>query len=103
MTKNQVLKLFSLMANAYPNFKVSEDKLEDWTDILEHQDYEKVRANLKRHIQNERFIPTPSEIMDHAPKEEESFLTKIDEWRKNAATPEVAQKALEEIREMLNG
>lgn len=108
MVRDEVKQIFKMVASVYPNFipadkESAAEKLNTWTDLLADQSFVKVQTRVKNHLKTEKFPPTISEIIDHTPKEEENFLTKLDEWRRNAASPEVAEKALEEIREMLNG
>lgn len=108
MTREQVKRIFGLIASVYPNFMPLEterarEKLDVWHELLEDQELYFVELKVKKHIQNERFPPTIAEIIDHKPKEATSFLDKLEEMKKCAASPEVALQSLAKIKEILNG
>jgi glutathione S-transferase len=109
MEQNDVLRIFRLIASVYPTFIPTEDedaadrKLNLWCEFLEDQDFNKVQGKVKRHIKTEKYPPTVAEIIDHAPKQETSFIDQLAEMRRNAASPEVAAMHKARIRELLNG
>lgn len=107
MTREEVKKIFGLIASVYPNFMPLEteqarNKLDVWHDLLQDQDFAFVEKKVIKHIRNEKFPPTISEIINHKPKETDSFLDKLEEMKKQAASPEVVQQSLAQIREILN-
>lgn len=108
MTREEVKRIFGLITSVYPNFMPLEteqarEKLEVWHDLINDQDFAFVEKRVKKHLQNEKFPPTISEIIEHKPKETNNFIDKLEEMRKRAASPEVVQRSLAEIREILNG
>lgn len=85
MNREQVKELFKLINFTYPNFEVSSEKLDTWTRLMRHQDYEKVMKKAEKHIVTERFPPTIAHLSE-APREEynNDIFKKIEEWERNA-------------------
>lgn len=103
MTKNEVLNIFAMIVSVYPSFSVTEEKLSVWHKALKDQHFRIIERNTMKHIKTEKYPPTISEIMDHSPRQETSFIDQLVEMRRNAASPEVAAIHKAKIREILNG
>lgn len=62
MNKSETIKLFSLIANAYDMFDVTEEKLELWSEMLKDQEFPNVLGNLKDHIQRGKYPPSIADL-----------------------------------------
>lgn len=81
MNKSDVLKLFMMMNNAYPNFEVDETKTAAWQEFLGDVPFETAKANLLRHIRTNSFQPTPADIIGQKEKQEGHYVPSIEETR----------------------
>lgn len=64
MTRDQLKTVFKILANVYPNFEVSSEKLDIWHEFLQDQDYEAVMERLKAHVKEKKFIPTIADLRE---------------------------------------
>lgn len=62
MNKSETIKLFSLIANAYDMFDVTEEKVELWSGMLADQEFPNVLENFKNHVQREKFPPSIADL-----------------------------------------
>lgn len=62
MDRVETIKLFSLIANAYDMFEVTEEKVDLWSEMLKDQDFYTVLENLKNHIQREKYPPSIADL-----------------------------------------
>jgi hypothetical protein len=84
MTREQVKELFKFLKYIYPNFEVSSEKIDIWTELLSDQDFSKVMERAKKHSLEHRFPPSIAEIRVYEPPENE-FLKKYQQWQKEGA------------------
>lgn len=95
MTKAQVLELFKLIKSIYPNFEVSQEKIDNWAWAMSKMDFDRVMARAHEHVLSNKFPPTIAEVAAFAPEKNE-HLEKIREWEKEAA--EVPQETKDRFR-----
>ncbi|MCA1058092.1 hypothetical protein LCL96_04065 [Rossellomorea aquimaris] len=113
MNKKQVFEIMTLFENVFNNFYFDQMKLDTWHRLLKNKDPEVILYNAERLAQESKFVPTISELINYSkevpsgpavPSIEETneMLRERDRNRRNAASPEVREKALAEIRKILN-
>jgi len=83
VTKADILKLFKFLHAIYPNFEVTQEKIDAWSLVMKDMDFDRVMARAKEHSQENKFPPTISEIAAYAPPENET-LKQMEQWRKEA-------------------
>lgn len=93
MTRDEVIRLFKLLSDFYPNFEVSTEKVNNWTWAMKKMDFDRVMAKAQEHVQTNKFPPTIAELAAYAPEKNET-LEKMRQWEKEAAqvSPEVKAK-----------
>ncbi|CEI81266.1 Loader and inhibitor of phage G40P [Oceanobacillus oncorhynchi] len=84
MTKAEVLELFKLIKSIYPNFEVTQEKIDMWADVMKGMDFDRVMARAKEHVTTNKFPPTIAEISAYAPEKNE-HLEKFERWKREAA------------------
>lgn len=103
----EVAELFVMIKRAYPNFDGSSDNVRFWYQYLADTPFEHAKANLDRHIREERYPPTiadlrrPLEAKDpetvyheQLRRESEEHFRRLDEFARTAvpAPPEVKER-----------
>lgn len=102
MTRDEVIRLFKLLSDFYPNFDVSTEKVNSWTWAMKKMDFDRVMAKAQEHVQTNKFPPTIAEIAAYAPEKNET-LEKMKQWKKEAelVPPEVKMKFAEELKHLI--
>lgn len=62
MDKAETIKLFSLIANAYDMFDITEEKVDLWSAMLGDQELSNVLENFKSHAMREKFPPSIADL-----------------------------------------
>ena len=62
MTKLETRKILEQMLEIYPQFKLTEQKIELWCLCLEDIAFDKARNNLIEHAKTSKYIPTIAEV-----------------------------------------
>lgn len=101
MERSDVIELFRLIKNFYPNFEVSSEKVDAWHKIMKKMDFDRVVAKLEQHTAEKPFPPTISEIAAYAP-EDNKHLEQIQKWREEAAkvSPDVKERFRKEFEKL---
>ena len=82
MDRKETIKLFSLIANAYDMFDITEEKVELWSGMLADQAFNNVLANLKNHIQREKYPPSIADLRGVLPyTANDGYLNKTEVLR----------------------
>lgn len=114
MNREQVKKLFKRIKEFYGSFDVYSEKVDAWTSVLSRYEQDFVSENLEDHILTNKFAPTISDLVNVSEKdiptgpaiptaeETREMLQERARNRRNAASPEVREKALADIRRILN-
>lgn len=93
MTKAEVLELFKLIKSIYPNFEVTQEKIDMWADVMKGMDFDRVMSRAKEHVTTNKFPPTIAEISAYAP-EKNNHLEKFEQWKREAKqVPESKKQA----------
>lgn len=128
-TKKEILEVIMTIEHAYNNpytrniggFDENETKeqklvrmVDSWYKLLKDFDYEQIKVNLEKHIMTSKYPPSIAELVNQVKEEvpagpviptaEETreMLQERARNRRKAASPEVREKALAEIRRILN-
>jgi hypothetical protein len=114
VNKEQVFEVMTLFGNVFNNFYFDQVKIDTWHRLLKDKDPEVILNNADRLAQESKFVPTISELINYSKEEVPSgpAVPSVEETnemlrerarnRRNAASPEVREKALAEIRRILN-
>ncbi|WP_430508293.1 hypothetical protein [Rossellomorea marisflavi] len=114
MTKEQVFEVMSLFKEVYNNFHFDQTKLNTWHRLLKDKDSAVILQNAEKLSLCSKFVPSLSELVHYSEEEPPSgpavptaeetqqMLQDRSRSRRNAASPEVREKALAEIRRILN-
>jgi hypothetical protein len=114
VNKEQVFEVMTLFENVFNNFYFDQVKIDTWHRLLKDKDPEVILYNADRLAQESKFVPTISELINYSkedvpsgpavPSVEETneMLRERARNRRNAASPEVREEALAEIRRILN-
>ena len=81
MTKEEVVKLLTLIESVYSNFLVRDETVLQWFQVCSNLDYEQVMAKLKNHIKRSPFPPAIADIAVF-PCEETDNPATLQEWMK---------------------
>lgn len=87
MTKKEMFDIFTFIKSVYPNFEVTQDKIDGWTRVMKSNDPADVMKNTERFALNSKFPPTIADIKA-PPKSEahsKSYLDKIKRWEAEAS------------------
>lgn len=63
MTKIEVVKLLEIISGIYPKFVVNEKTVNAWHWLLEDESYRNMKTNLKKHMSDSSFPPTPADLL----------------------------------------
>jgi hypothetical protein len=129
MTKKKILEVIMTIEHAYNNpftrnlgnFGENETKeqklvkiVDTWFKLLKDYDPEKIQEHLDHHIMTSKYPPSIAELINQPEKEipsgpvvptaeeTQEMLRERARNRRNAASPEVREKHLAEIRRILN-
>lgn len=85
MTKTEVVELFKFIAAVYPQFEVTQLKLNVWSGLLADQNPASVMRNAERHAMQNKFPPNPSELREiRLESNTNTFLERMDKWEREA-------------------
>jgi hypothetical protein len=124
MDKKQVLQIIQSIESIYNNHFTknvlpSEQKnkiknvVETWYEFLKDHEYEEVKGNLKFHVNHSKFAPSIAELINKpdyekasgpaVPSYEETqeMLKQREKNKAEAASPEVVEQELANIRKIL--
>jgi hypothetical protein len=94
MTEEQTVKILALIATAYPNFNLTDERVDLWHEFMRKFPFEKGLLHLKRHIETNSFPPTIADILKKDPSqfvdyeklklETANRLERMDAWENKA-------------------
>lgn len=90
MIKKEVGALLIEINHYYPNFDVTQEKINDWDRALANCDNNRVHFNLEKYIKESKFPPTPAVLMVNAEirQAKVDYGSKMEQWERESATPE---------------
>lgn len=107
MKREQVIQLFELLSDVYPNFRPNTKdetvrKVNTWTSLMKGQKFHRVMARAKDYVQTNRFPPTIADLTERVDRKNKGdFLEKHKQWQKEAQEVSTETK-LEFRRKMLD-
>jgi Loader and inhibitor of phage G40P len=114
VNKEQVFEVMSLFKEVYNNFHFDQTKLNTWHRLLKDKDPEVILQNAEKLSLESKFVPSLSELVNYSEaeipsgpavptaEETQEMLRERARNRRNAASPDVREKHLAEIRRILN-
>jgi len=81
LTKEEVVKLLTLIESVYSHFLVKDETVLLWFQVCSEIDYKQVMSKLKNHIRKSPFPPAIADIAVF-PCEETDFPATLQEWMK---------------------
>jgi hypothetical protein len=114
VNKEQVFEVMSLFKEVYNNFHFDQTKLNTWHRLLKDKEPEVILQNAEKLSLESKFVPSLSELVHYSEaeipsgpavptaEETQEMLRERARNRRNAASPEVREKHLAEIRRILN-
>lgn len=94
MKKTEVKQLFLIINNCYQNFQIDDIKTNVWLNVLQDIPFNMAQQNLRKHIRECKFPPTPADIINYDPNkfidyqkqeiESSERLQELEAWEKKA-------------------
>jgi len=85
MIKKEVARLLIFINAVYPNFEVTQDKIDAWTSLLADQDAETIMKNAERYAMSNKFPPVVADLrVVRLESKTTGFLDKMKEWEREA-------------------
>lgn len=85
MNKEQIFNILSLIANTFPNFEITQGKIDIWHKLLKDQNPATIMKNTERFILESKFPPTIADLRErHSDAHNSNILDRIKEWEANA-------------------
>lgn len=93
MQYQQALKVIKTITLYYQNFVVTEEKVKEWADEIQHHSLDEVTKRLKEHAKESKFPPTLADLIEK--KEESKSAAYV------TANPEYIESKAEEAKRLL--
>lgn len=85
MTKKEVVELFKLITDFYPQFEVTQSKIDNWTHIMKGQNFDRVMFMAREYAKTNRFPPAVSDLVERIDGTRNSdFLDRVKKWEDEA-------------------
>lgn len=85
MTKKEVANILVFINSIYPNFEITQEKIDTWTFLLENQDFEKVMENAGKYAMSNKFPPVIADLIEiKRESKTNDFLEKMKGWERDA-------------------
>jgi len=85
VTKKEVAELFKLIKDFYPRFEVTQSKIDNWTRLMEGQNFDRVMFMTEQHIKKNKFPPTVSELVERIDEtRNKDFSNQVEKWESEA-------------------
>jgi hypothetical protein len=86
VNRGEVKEVFKILLNVYPQFEVTKEKLDIWSNFLKDQNPAIIMRNTERFILENKFPPTIADLRERQTAANSlSHIEKIKEWERNAA------------------
>lgn len=102
MNREQALEILEMIDEVYPQFELTERKVEIMLPELEKMDYKRVKARFSEYMTQNPFPPTLAEISAYAPPENKA-LEKMERWQREAeqVPDEVKQRFRQKMQQLI--
>lgn len=85
MNKEKVLELFKFLVAVYPNFEVTQDKINIWSNLLKGQNPAVIMKHAERYALDNRFPPSVSDLREkNIDSNNNDFLKRLEDWEEKA-------------------
>lgn len=85
MNKEQVFEVLQLIGHVYPNFEVTQEKLDVWHKLLKDQNPAVVMKNAERHVLESKFPPVIADLREiYHPAYNSNILEQVAQWEREA-------------------
>lgn len=85
MNKEQIFEVLKLLRESYPNFEVTQSKIDVWYKLLKDQNPAAIMRNAERYALTQKFPPTIADLREVKNEARgNDFLKKLDEWERDA-------------------
>ena len=85
MKREQVIEVFKLIKNVYPNFEVSTEKVDIWTGLLKGQNPAVIMKNTERYVSTQKFAPTIADLRENTSEARNNdILDQVKQWEREA-------------------
>lgn len=85
MKREQVIEVFKLIKNVYPNFEVSTEKVDIWTGLLKGQNPAVIMKNTEQYILTQKFAPTIADLRENTSEARNNdILDQVKQWEREA-------------------
>jgi len=85
MTKRQVAELLKFLNEVYPNFEITQSKIDTWAHLMKRQNPAKVMRRAENYVLYNKFPPTIADLSERITEaHSKDFLEKVDQWERDA-------------------
>lgn len=85
MERKQVIEVFKLLNNVYPNFEVSTEKVDIWTKLLRGQNPAIIMRNAEQYVLTQKFPPTIADLRETKNESRsDDVLKQIRQWERDS-------------------
>lgn len=85
MTKEETFDILETIQCFYPNFEITQKKIDSWYNILKNDQFKKVLNNVNKHAIEKKFPPTIAEIKETKNQYQSDYLSKLERWEREAS------------------
>jgi hypothetical protein len=83
MNREQVKEVFKVIANVYPQFEVTTEKVDIWARILKNENPAIIMRNAERHALESVYPPAISDLREvYHPAYNSNIIQQIEQWEK---------------------
>lgn len=85
MTKKQVFELLNFLKDVYPNFDVTQSRINAWSRLLRNQNPAKVMQKAERYVLENKFPPSIADLTErNIEARKNDFLEQARQWERDA-------------------
>lgn len=85
MTKRQVGELLKFIKDIYPNFEITQSKIDTWARLMRNQKFESVMERAERYVLENKFPPSIADLSERNIEARKSdFLELARQWERDA-------------------
>lgn len=85
MTKAEAFEILETIQCFYPNFEITQKKIDTWSKILKNDDFQTVMNRVERHATEKKFSPTIVDIREPNNPYKNDYLSKLEQWEREAS------------------
>ena len=86
MNKEQVFEALKLISDTYPNFELTQSKIDTWARLLKDQNPAVIMRNTESYVLSQKFPPTIADLREvKLEARSNDFLKKVARWESEAS------------------